>query len=296
MKKWLSAFRLRTLPLAASSVIAGSAMAWHYDSFSWVTFGLALATTFLLQILSNLANDYGDFSHGVDNDKRVGPQRALQSGAITKSQMQRALVITTSLSLLSGVLLLWFALGKRGEFVAALVLLAIGLLAIVAAFKYTVGKNPYGYLGLGDLSVFLFFGLAGVLGTYYLHTGVIHSHVFLPATTIGLFSAAVLNLNNLRDHENDKASGKNTLVVRMGFYNGKVYQAMLVIGASCCAISLCLFSGGNTWRWFSLLIPFLQLFLLFKVFRTKEPAALDGELKKVALSTFAYSVFIWIFF
>lgn len=296
MKKWLSAFRLRTLPLAASSVIAGSAMAWHQDIFSWTTFWLALITTFLLQVLSNLANDYGDYSHGVDNEQRVGPARAMQSGAITKSQMQRALVINTILALISGISLLWFSLGERGEFYPALLLLGMGMLAIAAAFKYTVGKNPYGYLGLGDLAVFIFFGLTGVIGTYYLHTGILSAHVLLPAATIGLFSAAVLNLNNLRDHENDRSSGKNTLVVRMGFSNGKIYQMLLITGATCCAIVLCLMSGDAFYRWFTLLIPALQWLLLVKVFRTKIPADLDGELKKVALSTFAYSLLLWILF
>lgn len=296
MKKWLAAFRLRTLPLAASSVIAGSAMAWHDQPFHWSIFVLALITTFFLQILSNLANDYGDFSHGVDNDKRVGPQRAMQSGAITKSQMKRALVLTTILSLVSGIALLWFSLGERGLFMQALLMLSIGILAIVAAFKYTVGKNPYGYLGLGDLSVFLFFGITGVMGTYYLHTGVLSDHVLLPAVAVGLFSAAVLNLNNLRDHENDRASGKITLVVRMGFYNGKIYQLMLIGGASCCAIALCILTGDNFYKWFTLIIPALQLLLVRKVFRTHVPAMLDSELKKVALSTFVYSVLLWMLF
>jgi 1,4-dihydroxy-2-naphthoate octaprenyltransferase len=236
MKKWIQAMRLRTLPLAASCILAGAAAAKTQDEINGLVLTLTLATTFLLQILSNLANDYGDYSHGVDNEQRVGPTRALQSGAISQAQMKRALVVTTLITLLSGLSLLWIVFSPKAQFIQALLMLLLGVAAIAAAIKYTVGSNPYGYRGLGDLFVFLFFGPVGVMGTYYLLSSELVAEHLLLAITTGFYSTAVLNLNNLRDHVNDAASGKQTLVVKMGFRNGKVYQTILILTGS---LSLC---------------------------------------------------------
>lgn len=285
--------RLRTLPLAASCIIAGTVAAAHDGDFKLWVMILALLTTFLLQILSNLANDYGDFSHGVDNANRVGPTRALQSGAIAPGAMKTALVMVSLLAFVCGLGMLWLALGSQGMFLQALTWLSIGIGAIAAAIKYTVGSSPYGYRGLGDLFVFLFFGLVGVMGSYMLQTAE-WSWVTLPlAIAIGCFSTAVLNLNNLRDHENDRAMNKRTLVVMMGFVNGKVYQTALVLCGSIALLYWIALHGQQTLAWLAVLPAAMQCLLLIKVWKTQVPKALDSELKKVALLTFATSVLLW---
>lgn len=293
MKKWIQAARLRTLPLAASCILTGAAAAKLEGETNGLILTLTLFTTFLLQILSNLANDYGDYSHGVDNENRVGPARALQSGAISKASMKSALIITTVATLLSGLSLLWLVFAPKSQFVQALLMLVLGLAAIAAAIKYTVGSNPYGYRGLGDFFVFLFFGPVGVIGTYYLLTGAMTIQLILPAITTGLYSAAVLNLNNLRDHINDKASGKHTLVVKMGFRNGKVYQSVLVGAGTLTLVAWVFLHDGINLFW-SLVPAIAQCLLLIKVWRCETPASLDGELKKVALLTFAMALLLFV--
>jgi len=287
---WLTAFRLRTLPLAFSCIITGSALALHYLSFSWKIFGLTLLTTLFLQILSNLSNDYGDTVHGADSDERVGPSRAVQQGIISKDEMKGAMAAFAALALLSGTALLYLAL----ENVVTLVLFfALGIAAIAAAIKYTAGKNPYGYKGLGDVFVFIFFGLVGVEGSFYLHTHTFLISGLLPAATIGFLSVAVLNLNNMRDHVSDAKAGKNTMVVRMGFEKAKQYHAMLIALAflTAVAFSLLIFVDTGELFQFMYLPIFVLLFLhLKKVMQTENPADLDAELKKVALSTFAFSL------
>jgi 1,4-dihydroxy-2-naphthoate octaprenyltransferase len=294
IKSWIAAARLRTLPLAASCTLTGSALAWQQGKGSWSIFGLALLTTFLLQILSNFANDYGDFSKGVDNEDRVGPQRALQSGAITQRMMKNALFICAFLTLISGLCLLWVALGSAGMFLQSLVLLVVGLLAIAAAFRYTMGKNPYGYRGLGDVFVFLFFGLVGVCGTYFLYAHQWSFWTLLPATTIGLLSAAVLNLNNLRDHVNDAASGKHTLVVMMGFEKGKRYQLVLVVAGFISSLVWMIEHNTHPVQWVAMMPLAIPLMLLPKLFATREPSLLDADLKKIAMSAFLFAVLFFI--
>lgn len=285
--------RLRTLPLAASCIMAGAVAAAHDGGHKPLVIGLALLTTFLLQILSNLANDYGDYSHGVDNENRVGPARALQSGAISPSAMKTALIVVSALTLCSGLSMLWLAFGSAGLFTQALIWLIVGIAAIASAIKYTVGSSPYGYRGFGDLFVFLFFGLVGVMGTYMLNTA-LWSWMSLPlAICIGCYSTAVLNLNNLRDHENDRAMNKRTLVVMMGFVNGKVYQTSLIAVGTLALGSWLFVHNQNTIGWLPLIPAFLQCLLLLKVWKTQVPQALDSELKKVALLTFATSVLLW---
>ncbi len=294
MKKWIHAMRLRTLPLAASCILAGAAAA-KADGFRNTTIlVLTLCTAFLLQILSNFANDYGDFTHGVDNEHRVGPKRAMQSGAISKAQMRRALIITTILTLVSGISLLWIVFAPKSQFVSALLMLLIGIGAIAAAIKYTVGNNPYGYRGLGDLFVFAFFGPVGVIGTYFLIASGFKLSVLLPACTIGLFSTAVLNLNNLRDHENDRASGKRTLIVQMGFRNGKVYQSLLIAFGIISLIIWLIFTSTGSLAWSACVPALLQSLLLLRVWRAQEPAKLDPELKKVAMLAFLTALLLFL--
>jgi 1,4-dihydroxy-2-naphthoate octaprenyltransferase len=291
MKKWIQAMRLRTLPLAASCILGGAAAAQVQGNFSVFILVLILSTTFLLQILSNLANDYGDFSHGVDNDNRVGPARTLQSGAITGVQMKRALIITSLLAFACGNYLLWTVFSPKSQFAEALGMLVLGIAAIASAIKYTVGNNPYGYRGLGDLFVFLFFGPVGVLGTYFLLVGQLETHALWLACTTGFYSTAVLNLNNLRDHENDRASGKNTLVVKMGFQNGKKYQTLL-IGFGTLTLFVWLLLQANPIEFLSCIPAFAQCLLLVKVWKCSVPAQLDSELKKVAMLSFLTTVLL----
>jgi 1,4-dihydroxy-2-naphthoate octaprenyltransferase len=289
LSAWLHAFRLRTLPLAVSSIIVGSALALPYSRISaTITFRvevlvLALLTATLLQVLSNLANDLGDHLHGTDNAERVGPQRAVQSGVITPAQMKRAMVICGTLAFTSGVLLITYALGLR---TMTLAFLLLGLTAIGAAVKYTFGKNPYGYAGLGDLSVFLFFGIVGVMGTHYLHARYIDWSHLLPAAGFGLLSTGVLNVNNMRDIVNDAASGKRTLVVRMGSASARVYHTVLVLGGVSCLVRSTLSGSSNWTSWLFLVTTPVFLLHLKRVWLTAEPRNLDPQLKVLALGTF----------
>lgn len=294
LSSWLHAFRLRTLPLAVSSIVVGSGLAAFADGFRPVVLVLALLTAILLQILSNLSNDLGDHLHGTDNAERVGPQRAVQSGAIPPAAMKRAMLICGALAFSTGLALIIIALGLAWTTLAFLLL---GLAAIAAAVSYTYGSNPYGYAGWGDLSVFLFFGLAGVVGTFYLHTQHFEVGLLLPAAAFGLLSAGVLNVNNLRDIRNDKASGKITQAVRMGFEGAKGYHGILVVGGiSFLMLFTALhFRGMPQWG-FLITMPVLAAHLR-QVLNTHDPAALDPQLKKLALGTFvtavAFSIGLW---
>lgn len=288
-KAWIHAFRLRTLPLALSSIFLGSFLAAAEGVFKMKIFLLATLTTLFLQILSNLANDLGDSLSGADNEERVGPQRAVQSGVISKVEMKRMVLVFVLFSLLSGLWLVYEGLQlisiKQG-----IILLGVGILAIGAAINYTVGKNPYGYSGFGDLFVFLFFGLAGVLGTYFLHSGTLHWDLFLPATSVGLLSVGVLNLNNMRDVVNDTKTGKRTLVVKMGSDAAKQYHLCLL------ALSMLLACIYTYWHWAGAfqLIFLLSFPLLIKnilvVFKNSNSRDLDPELKRLALSTLFFSI------
>lgn len=283
---WVQAARPRTLPLAFSSSLMGSFLAAHDGRFSWLVLSLALLTTLFLQILSNLANDYGDSVNGADNPERVGPARTVQSGRISLSEMKLAVTITSTLALVSGILLIGSGIGFAPS-MGWLIFLGLGLAALAAAILYTAGARPYGYVGLGDFFVFLFFGLAGVAGTYYLHTHTLKATLWLPASALGLLSAAVLNLNNMRDVKGDTLSGKRTLVVIFGSHWARYYHAALITGA--------LFAL-TTWTLLNYHHPLQLLFLmvagffsrhLLVVFRNKIPAELDSQLKRLALATFA---------
>jgi len=285
---WIKAFRLRTLPLALSSIIMGSGLAVYFGSYSWTVIFLATLTTILLQILSNLANDYGDFQKGTDNAQRLGPERAVQSGEISARQMKTAVIVFASLSLFAGVWLLYAAL--KDQFLMALVFFVLGIAAIAAAVKYTVGKNAYGYSGLGDLFVFLFFGLTGVLGTYYLNALSISWDVLLPATSIGLLSTGMLNLNNMRDIENDIQSGKHTLASKLGLQKAKYYHAFLVVGAIIAALLFVWIHYSSLWNLLFLIVVLPLLIDLRAIWKTTEQQKLDPFLKKLALSTLAFAI------
>ena len=278
---WLHAVRLRTLPLALASIFAGSFLAAQQDSFRWEILLLACATTVFLQILSNLANDYGDSVHGADSSDRQGPVRAVQSGLISLAEMKGGMYVFGVLSLISGLLLLFLAVQDLKLF---LIFLLLGAAAIWAAVSYTSGGNPYGYLGLGDISVFLFFGLLGVLGTYYLHTLRWDWQALPIAAALGCFSTAVLNINNIRDIESDQKAGKRSIPVRIGRNAAVKYNWFLILAGYGLLLSFVLF----TQAWGGLL-AFLAAGIMFPVAigvqRARTPAETDPFLKKMAIST-----------
>jgi len=286
---WLSALRLRTLPLALSCILAGTAAAASDGYYNSGLFILSIATTLLLQILSNLANDYGDSFHGADNEGRIGPRRAVQSGGISASKMKSAMVTTALLSFISGLLLLWTAFRHRPWHIALLFLL-LGLGAIWAAVKYTTGKHPYGYKGYGDLFVFMFFGFVGVAGSYYLQTATWRWEIVFPALTIGSFCTAVLHLNNMRDRINDAGVHKTTLSVRLGFERSKYYFYFLLIAGIIGIIGYFSLESSGSSRWLLLLCLPMLLGILLAVKKTREEKDFDLLLKPMALTCFFYSI------
>ncbi|MFY0627854.1 MAG: 1,4-dihydroxy-2-naphthoate polyprenyltransferase [Reichenbachiella sp.] len=283
MRNWISAFRLRTLPLALSSILMGNFLAFGESAFNWTVGIFSVLTTVFLQVLSNLANDYGDTIHGADSKDREGPSRTVQSGLITLTQMKRAIWLFTILSFLSGSMLLLFAFQNQWHMVVSFLLL--GLAAIYAAITYTAGKNPYGYVGLGDISVFLFFGLVGVMGSYFLQTKNIDWVIILPAISCGMFATGVLNVNNIRDIDSDINAGKRSIPVRIGRKKAVVYHASLLILGWISMFSF-LITTSNSWiNWLVCLT--LPLFIInFRAVSTKlQVADLDPYLKQLAIST-----------
>lgn len=294
-KAWINAARLRTLPLSISGIIVGAALANFYGFENWSIFILAVFTTISFQVTSNFANDYGDGVKGTDNDDRVGPKRALQSGILTRKELKTGIIVSVFISFLLTILLLFLAFGKE-KLDTILLFLVLAVASIWAAIKYTVGNSAYGYKGLGDVFVFLFFGLLGVLGSLFLFTGYLTVLSVLPAITIGLLSTGVLNLNNLRDHISDQKANKNTLVVKMGFQNGKLYHYLLLAVSFICMFIFTLFTA-KSWFNYSCLIPYIFIFFhAKKVYSTVEPKTLDPELKKLALSTFFLAILFYISF
>ncbi len=293
LKAWLSAARLRTLPLSISGIIVATAIAIDNGYYNGVICALALATTLGLQILSNFANDYGDGVKGTDNEDRVGPQRALQSGVISPKQMFRGIVLTSLITLGLAVALIYAAFGKD-NFGYSLFFFALGIVAIAAAIKYTVGNSAYGYRGLGDVFVFLFFGLVSVIGCYFLYGKQLYWQLLFPASAIGMLSSAVLNLNNMRDQESDAKAGKNTLVVKLGNTKARKYHFLLLFGSM---FAMLLYAGFTYQQPQKLvfLLAFIPIVLHAKIVKTnKDPKKLDPELKKVALSTFLLAVLLLI--
>lgn len=291
MKHWIQAARLRTLPLSVSGIIVGSFYAMHQGLFDWRIFSLAIVTTLGLQILSNFANDYGDGVKGTDNETRIGPERAIQSGVISIKQMKNGIILTSVLTFLVAVLLIYISFGKE-NFLYTLLFLVLGITSIAAALKYTIGNSAYGYRGLGDVFVFLFFGLLSVLGSYFLYAKQLDWVLMLPACAVGLLSAGVLNLNNMRDELSDRASNKNTLVVKIGGKKAKAYHFVIVILAM---LALLIFAFLKDFRpvQYLFLIGFITVLLhLKRISNYQNPKQYDPELKVLALSTFLISVLL----
>jgi 1,4-dihydroxy-2-naphthoate polyprenyltransferase len=310
MKHWIEAARVRTLPLSVSGIIVGSmyALALPTDAvetptevFNWRLFGFAILTTLGLQILSNFANDYGDGMKGTDNEDRVGPKRAIQSGVISPQAMKKAIMITAVLTFLSAVALIYFAFGSE-HIAYSLFYLILGILAIFSAIRYTVGDTAYGYRGYGDLFVFIFFGLVSTLGVNFLHSKEFDWLLVLPAAAIGFLSTGVLNLNNMRDEESDRKSNKNTIVVKIGGAKAKIYHYFLLISAMILVLIFAFWfdyykdpanPGVINFDMYLFLVAYIPIIKhIITVAKNIDPKKLDPELKKLALSTFALSILL----
>lgn len=290
MKKWIQAARLRTLPLSVSGIIVGSAYAYYQHKSNGIIFALALLTTLAFQILSNFANDYGDGIKGTDAN-RVGEKRLVASGEVSSAQMKQAVIVTGLISLLLALSLIFVSFGQD-HFLFSLLFLVLGLASIAAAIKYTVGTNAYGYSGFGDVFVFIFFGLVSVLGSNFLFTKTLDWKLILPAIAIGLLSVAVLNLNNMRDIENDTLANKNTLVVKKGLAWAKKYHEVIILIASLSFMLFCTLLRVPLFPILAINIPLI--FHLRKIKSAQHYADFEPELKKVALSTFALSLLFWV--
>ena len=289
LKTWLRAARLRTLPLSFSGILIGSSFAFS-SNFDFDIFSSCLLITVLFQIISNFANDLGDAVKGVDDETRIGPERAIQSGMITKAQMKNAIIILSVLALIVVLQLLFRIDLSRNEL---LIFSALGMMSIWAAIAYTIGKKPYGYRALGDLMVFLFFGLLAVVGTYYLYARSVVLEVVLIASAIGALAVAVLNLNNMRDREDDTLKNKKTMAVILGAEKAKKYHTAVLL------ISVLLFAAGislSGYYWYFLgLVPLLRLVgHLKRVWQTENAREFDPELKVIALSSFMTSLLCFI--
>lgn len=283
---WLHSVRLRTLPLALASIFAGSFLAAYREVFRVEILILAALTTTFLQILSNLANDYGDSIHGADHLDRKGPIRAVQSGLISLAEMKKAMYVFGVLSLITGLALVYLAVNNWLIFIAFIVL---GFAAIWAAVSYTSGNNPYGYVGLGDIAVFIFFGLTGVFGTYFLHSLDWDISVVWIGIALGLFSTTVLNINNIRDIESDKTAGKKSIPVRIGKNLAVKYNWALILGGNLCLL-IFVFATKEYYSLLALLaLPFM-LKVGFGVQKGEDSAAIDPFLKIMSLSTLLWVV------
>ncbi|MEX1383066.1 1,4-dihydroxy-2-naphthoate polyprenyltransferase [Lutibacter sp.] len=289
VKSYVQAARLRTLPLSVSGIIIGSFIAASKGLFNWKICLLALLTTVGFQIISNFANDYGDGVKGTDNKDRIGPERTVQSGAISPKQMRTAIIASSIITFLIAILLIFVAFGKD-DFLNLIIFFCLGIASIAAAIKYTVGKKAYGYSGFGDLFVFLFFGLVSVIGSYYLYSKQLNITLILPAFSVGFLSIGVLNLNNMRDRASDIKSGKKTLVVKMGNESAKYYHYYLLFTAFLFAILYTIVHYNSPYQFLFLvtLLPILKHFNV--VAKNKKPKLLDPELKKLALTTFLFSI------
>lgn len=288
---WLNAMRPRTLPLALACIITGSGLAYAHGAFDWLVALFSVLTAVLLQILSNLANDYGDSLHGADHVERKGPKRAVQSGQVTAADMRRAIAVAALLAVASGLLLLWFAFGADA-FSSTLLFIVLGGAAIGAAITYTAGKMPYGYAGFGDLAVLVFFGWVGVLGSYFVQTAQWDWLVFLPATAVGLLAVAVLNVNNIRDLHSDRTAGKRSVPVRLGLPRARAYHWALLVLAIAFATAYVLLTYTSLWQ--SLYLAAVPLLVRngLAISRTPEAElpALNPWLKQMSVAALVFAI------
>lgn len=301
LKHWIRAARPRTLPLAISTVGMGAVLAAIAHKLNTEVLFWSVLTTILLQVLSNFANDLGDSINGADHAStgRTGPTRAVQVGSISAAAMKRAVYLTSLLAFISGLMLLWSSLGTNWNL--WLPFLGLGVAAIAAAILYTMGKRPYGYLGLGDLFVFVFFGLVGVGGSYYLHAGQFSDQIWYGAFFVGAMSVQVLNANNLRDVDSDRIAGKLSIPVRIGRGLGLLYHVVLY-GIAVYGIAVIVDNLRTTyWQSLAMLFPMVNLggFILSVItrYRKGETAGIfDRLLPQTALTTIGciIAIAVWL--
>ena len=288
IKSWIIAFRLRTLPLSLSCIGMGGFLAYFRGFFNLDIFIFSFLTTISLQILSNLANDYGDTVFGADNASREGPDRMVQTGKITVKQMKNMIIFFIVLSFVLGLILLYFS---RLSMIGFIIFLILGILAIIAAVNYTIGmKKPYGYKGFGDISVYVFFGLVAVLGSYYLYAGTLDWQLILPASTCGFLATAVLNINNMRDIESDRMAGKYSIALRLGLKNAYIYHAILLFGGLLLSVIFVSLNYRSPFQYLFLLsLPlFIKNYLGVK--NSVNSQQMDPYLKQLAISTLVFVV------
>ena len=287
-RAWISALRLRTLPLALASICMGSFLAAADHFFKLNVLIWAGLTTVFLQILSNLANDYGDSVNGADSEHRIGPERAVQSGVISVGEMKMGILTFIILSLVSGIILLSETVGLGTTLFYWF--LGFGVLSITAAYTYTAGNRPYGYAGFGDIMVLIFFGILGVGGSYFLYALQIDYKIILPAISMGALATGVLNINNIRDIDADAKAGKNTIPVRFGKQNAIIYHWLLIIVAIIAAAAYIILHGTSVYN--LIWLPGLPLLFVngYKVATTPSQKDLDPYLKHLALSTLLFMI------
>ena len=280
--------RLRTLPLSLAGVVLGSLLATGDYRVNLAVLPALCLTTICLQILSNLSNELGDVLHGTDNDERQGPLYGLNRGELTVAGMKRLVGLFVVLCCVSGLLMIRISFGTLLS-LEAICLMLLGAAAIMGAMKYTLGRNPYGYRGLGDIFVFIFFGIVSVLGAYFVCAHTIPSWLMaLPAASIGFFSVGVLNINNIRDMDTD-AANRVTVAIRLGVHRSRIYQTILtVLGWVCIAAFFCCRFFDWVHFLFVLTLPLYVIDL--KIVWTEEGRALDRALPILVMSTFALSL------
>jgi 1,4-dihydroxy-2-naphthoate octaprenyltransferase len=288
MQIWIEAARPRTLALAVASILLGTLLAAAAETFNLLIAGLAIVTATLLQILSNLANDYGDSVHGADQAGREGPRRVVASGQVSPQEMRRAILLCSALTATSGGLLVWLAFGAGG-LLAGLIFVALGALAIWTAISYTAGNVHYGYAGLGDLAVLIFFGWVGAGGSYYLQTLSLDALIMLPATSCGLFAVGVLNINNIRDMESDQRAGKRSIPVRLGLRRARWYHWCLIVVGFLAALLYVVLDYSSPWQ-FLFLLTLPILLQNGRAVSQLPPRDLDPYLKQMSLATLLFSV------
>ena len=267
----------------------GSFLALADGAFRWPVFLLSVSTITLLQILSNLANDYGDAISGKDTNQRVGPTRVTATGMVSKTEIKQMIILVAGLSIISGTFLIFCGL-KNAQWKTVLLFFVLGFAAVAAAIKYTIGKNPYGYKGFGDIFVFIFFGLIGVIGTYYLHANWFEISLIFPAATIGFLSTSVLNINNLRDINTDAKTGKRTLAVKHGLHFARMYHLVLIFAAMLFAVFYTITEFYSAWQWLFLLTVPLFVRNIIRIFKSEDPEILNCELRNLSLATFLFSL------
>jgi 1,4-dihydroxy-2-naphthoate polyprenyltransferase len=287
MNHWIAAFRLKTLPLALGAILLGSRLhdtsKAHHLEFQFNIFVMACITAILLQILSNLANDYGDFVKGTDKHRT---DRQLASGHISPKSMYNAMVIVGAMAFLSGIYLLYISFGN--DWAKWLIFLALGIASILAALAYTMGKKAYGYHGLGDFFVFIFFGLVGVLGTAYLFKPNISASMWLPAIGYGCLCIGVLNVNNIRDLDKDILTHKITIAGHLGLQGALVYQIILL------AVALLCFTGHHIAEEYKSLAPIAVFVLGYthikRLFNAEIADDYNSQLKLLSLGSLLVAI------